>query len=145
MSRPCVCVCVYWLSSLYTTFLYATFVNIERGTLIPTLDHSYLSLFFLYEFSRSSSAAFFLSRLLMLNVLNPFRCENYCGLVYTVIRYTRYRSFRDYEVVVCERKSYSPHPWNIGRCDIVGYNRGGSRIGRMLWDIGFRYWRVVSG
>lgn len=87
----------------------------------------------------------FLSRLLMLNVLNPFRCENYCGLVYTVIRYTRYRSFRDYEVVVCERKSYSPHPWNIGRCDIVGYNRGGSRIGRMLWDIGFRYWRVVSG
>lgn len=77
---------------------------------------------------------------LVCSMFYPFRCENYCGFVYTVIRYTRYRSFRDYEVVVCERKSYSPTPETSGGVTswviIVGDRESGGCYGTLDSVIG---------
>lgn len=138
VSRPCVCVCVYWLSSLYTTLS-------PRSLIFDRTWHShfhtrpfvFIITFLVRIFTVIVGGV--VSRLVC-SMFYPFRCENYCGFVYTVIRYTRYRSFRDYEVVVCERKSYSPTPETSGGVTswviIVGDRESGGCYGTLDSVIG---------
>lgn len=136
--------CMRVLAFIFIHHVVTTFVNI-RSNVALSFPHSTIRIY--YYFSCTNFHGHRRRRCIascMLNVLSVplWKLLRICLYGYTVYAISIVSRLRSGGM---RAKILLSHPWNIGRCDIVGYNRGGSRIGRMLWDIGFRYWRVVSG